>query len=217
MDTLTPAGTLMMYAGWEDIPNFLDELPADLQQHYQDHHPPFDPALARAVRENGILVEFLRTWTGVQRSLNPEASMVAWGAQAVWLTQDHPLDYGYGSGSPLAKLVEAQGKVILLGSPLSRVTLLHHAEYRARLRHKNIIRYRCPIWRDSQTVWVEIEDYETGEPHDHYSFRTIMQDYLAAGKGQAGQIGAATSYLFDAADLTQFALEWLEARFGVAI
>ncbi len=214
LDMLTPAGTLMMYAGWADIPDFIDDLPDSVRQTYIDHHPPFDPATARAVRYNSVLAEFLRTWPGARRSLNPEASMVAVGAQAEYLTADHPLNYGYGAGSPLAKLVERKGQVLLLGAPLDTLTLLHHAEFRARLRHKNVVHYRCPILRDGQRVWVEIEDYDTGDPHDDYSFEAIAQDYLSAGQGRQGQVGNAACYLFDAAPLVDFAVDWLEKRFG---
>ncbi|MBX3064271.1 MAG: aminoglycoside 3-N-acetyltransferase [Anaerolineae bacterium] len=214
LEALTPAGTLMMYAGWNDIPDFVLELPPDLRQVYYQEHPPFDPAIARSVRDYSILAEFLRTFPATQRSLNPEASMVANGARAAWITADHPLNYGYGAGSPLAKLVEAQGSVLLLGSPLDNITLLHYAEYRAKMRQKNVIHYQCPILRDGKTVWVDIEDYSTGDPHDDYSFEQIVLDYLAQGKGRRGTVGSAQSYLFEAADLADFAISWLESRFG---
>lgn len=214
LDTLGTDGTLMMYAGWQDIADFVLDLPAETRQVYYDEHPPFDPATARAVREHSILAEFLRTWPGAQRSLNPEASMVAVGAFAAQITQDHPLDYGYGAGSPLAKLVERKGKVLMIGAPLDTITLLHYAENRAQMAHKNIIHYQCPILRDGQKVWVDIEDYDTGEEHADYTFDGIARAYLAEGHGRQGKIGNAESYLFDAADLAAFAINWLEARFG---
>lgn len=214
LDALGQDGTLMMYAGWQDIPDDVLELPAEARQTYYDEHPPFDPATARAVRENSILAEFLRTWPGAQRSLNPEASMVAVGADAQQITRDHPLDYGYGPGSPLAKLVEHKGHVLMLGAPLDTITLLHHAENRARMAHKNIVRYQCPVLRDGQKVWVDVEDYNTGEAHADYTFEGIAQAYLAEGRGRQGNVGNAESYLFDAADLVAFAINWLEARFG---
>lgn len=141
--------------------------------------------------------------------------MVAVGARARELTQDHPRDYGYGAGSPLAKLVASQGKVLMLGAPLDTITLLHHAEFLAKLRHKAIVHYRCPVLQDGLTVWIDVEDYNTGQEHDAYTFEGIAQEYLAAGRGQQGQVGNATSYLFDATDLIAFAVAWLEERFGV--
>lgn len=214
LDVLTPDGTLMMYAGWNDIPDFVGGLPPDERQRYLDEHPPFDPATARAVRDHSILAEFFRTWPGAQRSLNAEASMAAVGAKAEWLTRDHPSDYGYGPGSPLAKLVEAGGKVLMLGAPLDTITLLHYAENRANLRHKAVVRYSYPVLRDGQKVWIDVEDFNTGDPHDDYSFEGIAGDYLAAGHGRRGKVGDADTYLFDAADLVRYAIDWLEERFG---
>jgi len=214
LDTLTPAGTLMMYVGWEDIPDFISNLPPAVQQEYHAEHPPFDPRIARAVRDHGILAEIVRGWPSARRSLNPEASFAAIGAMAEWITHDHPLDYGYGAGSPLEKLVKAQGQVLMLGAPLDTLTLLHYSESRAQMRHKRVIHYSCPILREGERVWVEIEDYDTGEPHADYSFEQIARAYLAEGMGRQGMIGRAPSYLFDAADLSAFAITWLEERFG---
>jgi aminoglycoside 3-N-acetyltransferase len=213
LETLTPAGTLMMYVGWEDIPDFIADLPQAVQQTYYTEHPPFDPRIARAVRDHGILAEIVRGWPGARRSLNPEASVAAIGAQAEEITRDHPLNYGYGAGSPLEKLVEARGQVLMLGAPLDTLTLLHYAENRAQMRHKRVIRYSCPILREGARVWVEIEDFDTGEPHGDYTFEEIAREYLALGKGRQGTIGNATSYLFDAADLSAFAIAWLDQRF----
>jgi aminoglycoside 3-N-acetyltransferase len=158
LETLGPDGTLMMYVGWEDLPDFIPDLPAALQQAYYDEHPAFDPAIARAVRDFGIVAECLRTWPGAQRSQNPEASMVAVGLQTRSLTDAHPRNYGYGPGSPLAKLIELHGQVLMLGAPLDTITLLHYAENVARLRQKAMVRYSCPIQEGGQRVWIDMEE-----------------------------------------------------------
>jgi aminoglycoside 3-N-acetyltransferase len=214
LDGLTPEGTLMMYVGWEDIPDYVQDMPPEHQRIYYEESPPFDPLLARAVREHGILAEFLRTWKGAYRSAHPEASMSAVGANAQWLTADHPMRYGYGEGSPLAKLCKIGGGVLLLGAPLYTITLLHHAEHLANIPNKRVVRYRCPILENGHTVWLDMEDFDTGEPHYDYRFEDIAGDYLATGKARSGLVGNAQSYLFDAADLVQFAVNWLEERFG---
>ncbi len=214
LEAVGAGGTLMMYAGWQDIPDFVPELAPEIREVYYAEHPAFDPATARAVRDHGILAEFFRTWPNTQRSRNPEASMVAAGAKAEYLTRDHSFDYGYGAESPLAKLVETRGFVLLLGAPLDAITLLHHAEYCAKLQHKNVIHYQCPILQDGQKVWIDVEDFDTGDPHDDYSFEQIAHEYLKTGRARQGKVGSADSYLFDAADLTQFAINWLEANFG---
>ena len=111
LDAVGPTGTLLAYTDWnaayEDLLDEQNRVPAE----WREHIPPFDPATSRAVRDNGVLPEFVRTTPGAKRSGNPGASVAAIGAAADWLTADHPIDYGYGEGSPLAKLVEANGKV----------------------------------------------------------------------------------------------------------
>jgi aminoglycoside 3-N-acetyltransferase len=102
----------------------------------------------------------------------------------------------------------------MLGAPLDTITLLHHAEYRAALRHKQVIRYPCPILRDGQTVWVDVEDFATGDPHDDYRFEAIARDYVTLNRARRETVGQAETYLFDAADLVAYAVQWLEARFG---
>ena len=219
LDVIGPQGTLMMYAGWEEAPYLTIALEEGQGEAYLAECPAFDPERSRANRKWSILTEYLRTWPGARRSNHPEASVVAVGAKAAWLTKDHPLYYPYGPGSPFAKLCEAGGKVLLLGSPLNAVTVLHYAETIAEIPDKRIVRYRMPILREGKRVWVEIEDIDTGEgiveghSNEEY-FAEIVREYLASGKGRWGTVGAASSYLFDAAELVDFAVRWLERSFG---
>jgi len=219
LDVLGPEGTLVMYVGWEEAPYFTIALEEGRGEAYLEECPAFDPERSRANRKWSILTEYLRTWPGARRSDHPEASVAAVGAKAEWLTEDHPLNYPYGPGSPFAKLCEAGGKVLLLGSPLNAVTILHHAETIARIPSKRVVRYKMPVLRRGKRVWVEIEDIDTGggivEGHSSEEyFATIVEEYLAAGKGRSGRVGAAESYLLDAADLVSFAVYWLERAFG---
>jgi aminoglycoside 3-N-acetyltransferase len=143
--------------------------------------------------------------------------MSAVGARADWITRDHPMRYGYGPGSPLAKLCEIGGQACLLGAPLDAITLLHHAEHLADLPDKRIFRNRCPVLQHGQTVWLDMEDFETGENviDAEYTFDVIARDYMTAHGERSGMVGNAKSYLFDTSALVRFAVEWLEARFGV--
>ena len=214
LETPGSEGTSMMYADWQDIPDFVLDLPPETRRVYYDEHPPFDPLTARAVRDHSILAQLLCSWPGSHRSSNPEASIVSVGARANEVTRNHPLSYGYGDGSPLERLVKLRGSVLMLGAPLDTITLLHYAENRARMAHKNRVRYRCPILSEGRTVWVDIEDFDTGKEHADYTFDGIVTAYLADGRGRKGYVGNAESYLFDAEDLTDYAISWLETRFG---
>jgi aminoglycoside 3-N-acetyltransferase len=150
LELLQPSGTLMMYVGWEDGTYEMDSWPPAQQRAYLAERSPFDPSHSRAYRKWSILTEYLRTWPGARRSGNPEASFAAVGAQAAWLVAGHPLQYGFGPGSPLEKLCQAGGQVLLLGSPLDAVTLLHYAEAIASVPAKRIVRYRQPMLIDGK-------------------------------------------------------------------
>jgi len=214
LDVLTPEGTLMMLVSWEDSPYEMAEWPEERQRAYLEECPPFDPTRSRAYRKWSILTEYLRTWPGACRSAHPDASFAAVGAQARWITEDHPLQYGYGPGSPLAKLCEVEGQVLIMGSSLQDITLLHHSEHMARVPDKPIVHYRMPILEDGQRRWVEIEEFDTNRPIGTWTgesyFEIIPRESLTSGGGRSGKVGAASSYLFDAAPLNRFAIAWLE-------
>lgn len=214
-------GTLMMYVGWEDspwgAPHKFTEWSEEWQKAYREEFPPFNPVKSRANRKWSILTEYLRTWPGAYRSVNPEASCAAVGAKAGWLTANHPLQYGYGPGSPLAKLCEANGRVLLLGAPFSSITLLHYAENLARIPNKLVVRYKVPILQNGRKVWVEVEEFDTcGNvlPNTEEYFEAIPREFLASGKMRFGKVGMAQSYLFGAAEFVDFAVKWLEKKYA---
>lgn len=216
LDVLSPEGTLMMYTGSEDGTYSMSEWPEEKQRAYLKECPAFDPMRTRAYRKWSILTEYLRTRPGAFRSNHPDGSFAAVGRLAEFLTADHPLQYGYGPGSPLEKLCEVGGQELILGSPLECVTLLHYSEHMARVPDKRIVRYRAPMLVNGRREWVDIEEFDTNEgivawPEDY--FGTIVKEYLDAGNGRTGRIGAADSYLLDAASLQSFGVEWMESHF----
>lgn len=214
-DVVGPAGTVAAYVDWDGAYDELLDAEGRLPDEWRDHVPVFDPAASRAIRDHGVLAEFIRTTPGAARSGNPGASVAAVGARADWLCADHPLDYGYGEGSPLAKLVEAGGKVLMVGAPYDTLTLLHHAEHLARLPGKRLRRYEVPLATAGGVEWRMIEEFETSEPvveglaEDF--FATIVEAFLASGQGTTGTIGEAPSLLVDAGSLCGFGVAWLEA------
>ncbi|WP_332685307.1 aminoglycoside 3-N-acetyltransferase [Bosea sp. (in: a-proteobacteria)] len=216
-DVVGPEGTLLAYADWDARYDELLDAGGRVPAEWREHIPPFDPLASRAIRDNGALPEFLRTTPGALRSGNPGASVAAIGAKAGWFTGGHPLDYGYGEGSPLAKLVEAGGKVLMLGAPLDTMTLLHHAEHLARIPGKRLRRYEVPFATPAGIVWRMIEEFETGDPvvgglAEDY-FASIVGAFLATGQGREGKVGAARCVLVEAAAIVAFAVRWLEERF----
>ncbi|HYG85492.1 MAG TPA: aminoglycoside 3-N-acetyltransferase [Azospirillum sp.] len=218
LDASSPGGTILAYTDWDARYDVLLDQSGRVAEEWRAHVPPFDPSASRAARDNGVLAEFVRTWPGARRSGNPGASIAAVGARAEWITADHPLDYGYGEGSPLAKLVATGGKVLMVGAPFDSMTLLHHAEHLARLPGKRVRRYEVPFATTAGTWWRMVEEFETSLPvvpglDDDY-FATIVTEFLAMGRGVQGPVGKAPGTMVEAAAITAFAVNWLEQRFG---
>lgn len=216
-DVVGRAGTVAAYVDWDGAYDELLDAEGRVPAAWRAHVPAFDPAASRAIRDHGVLAEFIRTTPGAVRSGNPGASVAAIGARADWLCADHPLDYGYGPGSPFAKLVEAGGKVAMIGAPHDTLSLLHHAEHLARLPGKRLRRYEVPLKTADGVMWRMIEEFETSEPVvaglAEDVFATIVEDFLAAGRGATGTVGAAKAALLDAGEICAFGVAWLE-RFG---
>jgi aminoglycoside 3-N-acetyltransferase len=145
--------------------------------------------------------------------------MVAVGALAESICAEHPLDYGYGPGSPLAKLVENDGKVLLIGSDLDQVTLLHYAEHLANIPNKRIVRNQVKVLQDSgETSLVVIEEFDTSKGvvsrmPERY-FERIVVSFINTVTATNGEIGNAESYLLRARDLVEFAVTMIESDFG---
>ena len=202
LSVLGDQGTLLAYVDFEPTPDI----------------PYFDPQQSPASTDHGILAEVIRTWPGAVRSLNPGASMAALGARAEWFCQDHPMHFGYGPGSPLAKLVEIGGKVLLVGSDFDNVTLLHYAEHYARLPNKRIIQRTDQVLSDNQVIDVLIEEFDTSEPvipgmPENY-FSQITRQFIETGAAQTGKVGQASSFLLPAAAFVRFAIDQMEQEFG---
>ena len=218
LDVVGSPGTIAMYVSCEEPVYELEDFPEEWKNAYFDECPPFDATRCRANRKWSILTEYLRTWPGACRSNNPDAGVAALGAKAPWITSDHPLQYGYGPGSPYDKLCQLGGKVLLLGAPLNSLTILHHAEHLARIPNKRIVRYKWPLLQGGKRVWVDIEEFDTGAGIVDWSegdyFERIALDFMSEGNGSSGKVGAAESLLFDAKELADFGATWIEEKFG---
>ncbi|PYE54042.1 aminoglycoside 3-N-acetyltransferase [Deinococcus yavapaiensis] len=214
LDLVTPTGTLMMLAGWEDNPYELNDWTEEKRQAYLQACPAFDPQTSRADhREMSILAEYLRTTSGARRSTHPSSSFVALGAQAEHLLSCQPDQYPFGHDSPLGRFCALGGQVLLLGELFENMTVLHHAEQLARLPNKRVVRYRMPILQDGRRVWKTFEEYDTTNgiadwPVEY--FEVIGRSYVNEGRGRVGRVGAAPAFLLDGRSLVEFGQQWME-------
>jgi aminoglycoside 3-N-acetyltransferase len=224
LEVLGPDGTLLAYVGWNDSTGGMDYWPSTWQDTYRAERPPFDPLFSEADRQMGRVPERIRTWPGARVSGSHFRRMVAIGSKAEWLTEGQPWDHAFGPGSPLAKLVQADGQILMLGAPLSRLTIIHHAESLVSGPDKRLATHTIPVKDGDRVVWREVHDHDTSTARgafpyqravgDQEPFQVIGQAALEAGYGVAGQVGEAQSYLFAARPLVDFIVDWLSERFG---
>ena len=216
-DAVRPGGAVMMVV---DVPEGYDDVGRGVYTQEQEaeileHQPPFDPRATRANRENGTLAEFFRSYPGAVFSATPPGRMAARGDRAAWLVADQPWNYSFGAGSPLEKLCNAGGKVLLLGSDHDQVTLLHYAEFVADFPDKRIARYRVPMLQEGQRVWVPCEEFDTTDtgvhpnwPHRFFAriVDAYIERYAHTPLCATGRVGNADSVLIDAATLVAHAI-----------
>ena len=215
-DAVTDAGTLLMYAS---CPRYVDEvgrgnLSALEEAEVLEKLPAFDAETARASRENGVLVEFLRTYPG-SRVNRHVARFVAWGREAEHLFSYQPWDYPFGRQSALDRFVALDGKVLLLGSDHDTVTFLHYVEHLADIPDKRVARFKVPVLENGARVWREMEEFDTSGAGVHPNwpdrfFGLLVDGYLAATANQGGRVGNAWSHLFFARGLLAFARPVME-------
>jgi aminoglycoside 3-N-acetyltransferase len=213
LDTVGPSGTLIAFCGWDDSPYHLDLWPERWQDAY-DELPPFDPANSSARRDFGRFPERLRTWPGALRSTHPEVSFAAVGPAASRLLSAPDDVDPWGQAGPLGQLVAADGQVLLLGAPLEKLTLCHHAEAIADVPGKRHRSYRMPVsegWRDYTTIdtFYGVLPYAEEHPIGH-----LADQALQAGAGAHSTIGRADVHLFSARPTVSAVTAYLEEQFA---
>lgn len=215
-DALTEQGTLLMYAS---CPRYVDEVgrgnlsPAE-EAEILEKLPPFDPETARSARDNGTLVEFLRTWPGSRVNPHP-ARFVAWGQQTDYLFSEQPWSYAFGYGSALDRFVALNGKILLLGCDHDTATFLHYVEHIADIPGKRVARFKVPVNENGMRVWREMEEFDTSadgvHPHWPDRFFARLVDTLLANTGNdGGRVGHARCHLLSARQLLDFARPLME-------
>lgn len=174
----------------------------------RENMPAYDAELT-PTHSMGIIAETFRKHRGVLRSSHPQLSFCACGLQASHIVDDHSLDFGLGERSPLARIYDLNGFVLLLGASHGSNTSMHLAEYRANFPTREIVREGAPIYAAGSRRW---ETFEEVEP-DSSDFDRIGEDFLKSDAGNVvsrGKVGLADCQLMPQRDVVDFAVAWLE-------
>jgi aminoglycoside 3-N-acetyltransferase len=180
-------------------------VPEEWWQTIRDHTPAYNP-LTSPTRGLGVVPELFRTWPGAVRSAHPAYSLTALGSQAGYLVAGHALTERTGNRSPLGKLYEVDGHVLLLGVDHGNNTSLHLAEFRADYPGKRNLRTGSAMLVNGRRQWVAYEVLE-GNSDD---FREIGDAFDKAHNIPVQEINEAQVRFFRQRPAVDYAIEWME-------
>ena len=163
-------GTIMMPTqSWKNLDPTTGvhwEIDESQWQIIRDNWPAYDKNIT-PTNTMGAVAEMFRQWDGSVRSDHPARSVCAWGKYADYLTKNHDLSNIFGDGSPLSRLYDLNGKVLLIGVGYDKNTSIHLADARAQypgkhdcIEHSAIMEDGKRVWKSYSTLFVDGEDFE---------------------------------------------------------
>lgn len=170
---------------------------------------PYD--LDESPSTTGAVTEALRRRSEAARSPHPTKSVAAIGSDSGVLVADHEPLNSLGPGSPLHRLLEGDGRILLLGVDHTTNSAIHIAERLANAPYRDQL-----AWTET-TITGATESVEVNQVHCSRGFEVV--DPLAdhAGIVSRGEIGQADARLLDGDAFLSLVVELLEADPGALL
>jgi aminoglycoside 3-N-acetyltransferase len=183
---LGPDGTLVMPSMTDD-----DDHPFDHQK---------TPCLGM-----GVVANTYWQLPDVLRSDSPHA-FAAQGPKAAWITAPHPVDLPHGLDSPVGRVYELDGQVLLLGVGHDANTTIHLAEYLAGVRYRR--KKYLTLFKNGRLTRFDYAEID----HCCQNFN-LADGWLQANKLQSrGRVGHAEARLAPSRDLVKVVVEQLQSN-----
>jgi aminoglycoside 3-N-acetyltransferase len=167
-----------------------------------DGEAPFDPRTT-PTSDMGITAELFWRQPGVLRSGHPGGSFAARGPRADQICAPQPLSPPHGPVSPVGRVHELGGQVLLLGVTHSEDTTIHLAEALAGVPYS--VSHPCVVTIDGAVRTIDIAET------DHCCRNFVLVGAWLAERGlqRTGQVGRAQATLADARDIVSVTVERL--------
>ncbi len=213
IETVGEEGTIMMPTqSWKNLdPEIGVHWDADEDEWdiIRQNWPAYDKKIT-PTNTMGAVAEMFRLWPGTLRSDHPARSVAAWGKYAKYLTENHDLSDIFGDSSPIGKLYELNGYVLLIGVDYDKNTSIHLADVRAdypgkhnSIEHSAIMENGQRVWKAYETLYVDGEDFcEIGKAFEQE--HSVKKDTL----------GNAEIRLMKQRELVNFAVDWIGVNRG---
>ena len=190
LDAVGPSGTLA-------VPTFT---------RYDD---PYDAEESPST--TGAVTNAVRTREAAERSAHPTKSVAVIGPDATEIVADHEPANSLGIDSPLHRVLQRDGRILLIGVDHTTNSALHVAERLAGMA------YRDQKAETTTSVGDSVERVTVNQVHCSKGFEAISPLARHAAIARIGRIGDAEARLIEGEPLLNLAVELLETAPGALL
>ena len=209
MQLITSEGTLIMptFSGDNTDPSNWENPPVPekwwdiIRNEMPAYHSEITPT-----RGMGVIVDTFRRWPDVIRSNHPVSSFAAWGKHAEYITNNHKLESDLGEDSPLARIYQLNGEILLVGVTHENNSSLHLAEYRSDYPGKKYKLTGSAILLNQERKWAKWEELNLNMD----DFEQIGKAFESKINYSPGKIGLAEARLLSQREMVDFAIDWFK-------
>lgn len=203
-EVLTDEGTLVMPSHSTDLSDPKDwqnpKVNRSLWSEIKKEMPGYNKRITPTYKL-GAIPELFRTLPDVERSEHPAYSFSAWGKEKEFILNDHSLDNGLGEQSPLARINDLDGYILLLGTNYDSNTSMHLSEHRVGVFPRTT--EESPVIVQGNKKWVAYNEIE----YDEANFINIGKAFEKKRNIKSGLIGEAPSKLINQQSIVNFTTE----------